>query len=265
MSDQPNDPEVVVPDDISSIDDVADVEAPASADEDATPPPPPTVEDLVVSLEAVTAERDDYLDGLLRLQAEFENYRKAVAKREQDARERANESLVAELLPVLDACEGAIANNADGVVPIHASFVEVLKKQGLEQINPIDAPFNPEAHEAVMHEPAEGDERTGRFSSPSHRMRVEGPHIAGRHGSGEGWALRPWLFLAHRRQTFTRWLVALGLARESPTAYLSPRGCYIRTTRMVREGLLQGPWRHEGASEGHPKAYRKLARRVPPG
>ncbi len=158
MSDDFQEPEVVVPDDISSIEDAADVEVPASGDEEAGPPPPPTAEDLVESLETVTAERNEYLDGLLRLQAEFENYRKAVAKREQDARERANESLVAELLPILDACEGAIANDADGVAPIHASLLGVLTKQGLELINPLDAPFDPEAHEAVMHEAAEGDD-----------------------------------------------------------------------------------------------------------
>lgn len=163
MSDQPLDPEAVVPDDISGIEtDAADAEAPASGEpapgEHAVPPPPPSVEDLVASLETVTAERGEYLDGLLRLQAEFENYRKAVAKREQDARERANESLVVEILPILDACEGAVANNVDGVAPIHASLIDVLHKQGLELINPVDAPFDPEAHEAVMHEPGEGDE-----------------------------------------------------------------------------------------------------------
>lgn len=162
MSDEPLDPEAVVPDDISDIDidAIADAAAPAPGEPGDDDPvgPTPTVEDLVGSLEAVTAERDEYLDGLLRLQAEFENYRKAVAKREQDARERANESLVAELLPVLDACEGAVANDVEGVAPIHASLVDVLNKQGLEQINPVDAPFDPEAHEAVMHEPGEGDD-----------------------------------------------------------------------------------------------------------
>ena len=57
----------------------------------------------------MTAERDQYLDASRRLQAEFENYRKAVAKREVEAQERANESLVSEILPVLDACDGALA------------------------------------------------------------------------------------------------------------------------------------------------------------
>ena len=138
----------------AEVDPTVDASAAAETDE----APNITVEDLVANLETVTVERDNYLDGLRRLQAEFENYRKAVAKREQDARARANESLVAELLPILDACEGAIANNAEGVAPIHASLLDVLTKQGLEHINPIDAPFDPEAHEAVMHEAADGDD-----------------------------------------------------------------------------------------------------------
>lgn len=114
-----------------------------------------TVEDLVANLEAVTVERDTYLDGMRRLQAEFENYRKAVAKRESDARERANEGLVNELLPVLDACDGAVANGAADVSPIRTSLLDQLAKLGLERIDEPGAPFDPEQHEAVMHEPAE--------------------------------------------------------------------------------------------------------------
>lgn len=132
---------------------------------DVSPPPPPqgpplapgSVEDLVSDLERVTGERDTYLESSRRIQAEFENYRKQVGKRETEARERANESLVAELLPVLDACDGAVANGADDVAPISASLVDVLTKQGLERIDPTDAPFDPEFHEAVMHDDGDGD------------------------------------------------------------------------------------------------------------
>ncbi len=116
-----------------------------------------SVEDLVANLETVTAERDNYLDGMRRLQAEFENYRKAVAKRELDARERANEGLVNELLPVLDACDGAVANGAEDVAPIRASLLEILNKQGLERIDEAGTAFDPEQHEAVMHEPSDDD------------------------------------------------------------------------------------------------------------
>ncbi len=139
--------------------------APGGVDGDGTAAGPSefTVEDLVVNLEAVTEERDNYLDGMRRLQAEFENYRKAVAKRELDARERANEGLVTELLPVIDACDAAIINGADDVAPIRGSLLDLLAKQGLERIDEAGAPFDPEQHEAVMHEPSDDD---------------TGPHVA---------------------------------------------------------------------------------------
>lgn len=118
---------------------------------------PISVEDLVVDLERVSNERDEYLDSSRRVQAEFENYRKAVAKREADAIARANNGLVAELLPVLDACDSAIANGATDVEPVRTSLVDALIKQGLERFDPDGEPFNPEQHEAVMHEDGEAD------------------------------------------------------------------------------------------------------------
>lgn len=120
-----------------------------------------SVEDLVGGLEQVTVERDQYLDSLRRLQAEFENYRKAVAKREVEGRERANEGLIREILPVLDACDGAIANGAADVQPIHKALLDSLTKQGLERLDPADQPFDPDRDEAVMHEPAEDGDNLG--------------------------------------------------------------------------------------------------------
>lgn len=114
-----------------------------------------SVEDLVLDLERVTVERDQYLDASRRLQAEFENYKKQVGKREIEARERANDSLIGELLPVLDAFDGAVANGAEDVVPMRTSFLDALGKQGLERIDPSEAPFDPNLHEAVLHEDAD--------------------------------------------------------------------------------------------------------------
>ncbi len=111
------------------------------------------VDEIVSDLERVVAERDQYLDASRRLQAEFENYRKAVAKREADARERANEYLIVQILPVLDACDGAVASGAIDVEPVRGALVDVLAKQGLERIDDQDAPFDPACHDAVMHEP----------------------------------------------------------------------------------------------------------------
>ncbi len=137
--------------------------ADAAADEDSTSADPAgdggtsegesfSVEDLVADLERVSAERDQYLDASRRLQAEFENYKKQVIKRENEARERANDSLIGELLPVLDAFDGAIAAGTEDVAPMRSSFLDALGKQGLERIDPADDPFDPNLHEAVMHE-----------------------------------------------------------------------------------------------------------------
>ncbi len=125
---------------------------PAAEPIDAVDPTTISVEDLVADLERVSIERDEYLDSLRRLQAEFENYRKAVSKREADARERANDKIVNELLPVIDACDGAVANGAVDVEPILKAIVDNLSRQGLVRLEPAGDPFDPELHEAVMHE-----------------------------------------------------------------------------------------------------------------
>ena len=109
-------------------------------------------------VKTLIAQRDQYLDASRRVQAEFENYRKQVGKRESEARARANENLVSEILPVLDACDGAVANGADDVKPIRTALLDSLTKQGLERLDPIDQDFDPELHEAVMHEESESDE-----------------------------------------------------------------------------------------------------------
>ncbi len=138
---------------VSSPDDNGATNAAPSADEESVAGDI-SVEDLVIDLERVTTERDQYLDASRRLQAEFENYKKQVVKREAEARERANDSLVGELLPVLDAFDGALANGAEDVAPMRTSFLDAMAKQGLERIDPTDVPFDPTLHEAVMHEEA---------------------------------------------------------------------------------------------------------------
>jgi molecular chaperone GrpE len=116
-------------------------------------------------LDAVTmaqAQRDEYLDSLRRLQAEFENYKKRVAKQQSDQMARAALSLVDKLLPVLDTLDLATehigdAESADGRALVAASsqLRDVLAKEGLERIDPIGEEFDPNAHEAVGHLPEE--------------------------------------------------------------------------------------------------------------
>ncbi len=119
-----------------------------------------SMEDLVADLERTTAERDDLRDRLARNQADFENSRKRLAKQSVDDAARATEALVERLLPVLDACDGAVLHGAKEVEPIFAALLGSLEKEGLNRVDPAGDAFDPTLHEAVMHEPA-ADEDDG--------------------------------------------------------------------------------------------------------
>ncbi len=114
---------------------------------------------LEVDLELLLAEREQYLDAYRRAQADFENYRKQAQKRQDDAVVRALGSFVEKLLPVLDACDAALAHGATEVEPVLAALYGALGKEGLDRIDPKGAPFDPAEAEAVLHEPGEGGEQ----------------------------------------------------------------------------------------------------------
>ncbi len=108
------------------------------------------------------AQRDEYLDSLRRLQAEFENYKKRVAKQQSDQMARAALSLVDKLLPVLDTLDLAVTHLADpdsadgrALLATSSQLRDVLYKEGLERIDPIGETFDPNAHEAVGHLPVD--------------------------------------------------------------------------------------------------------------
>jgi molecular chaperone GrpE len=105
---------------------------------------------------ALLDQRDEFKSMALRLQADFENYRKRADRQVSDEVDRATSRLVEELLPVLDACEAAFAHGVDGIEPIWSQLLGVLQRQGLEVMDPSGKPFDPTEHEAVMHEPGEG-------------------------------------------------------------------------------------------------------------
>jgi molecular chaperone GrpE len=109
-------------------------------------------------LEVITRERDQFKDMALRLQADFENYRKRMANQHNDDVERAAGRLVQSLLPVLDACEAAYAHGVEGVEPIWSQLMGVLQKHGLEALDLADKPFDPAVAEAVIHEPGDGSD-----------------------------------------------------------------------------------------------------------
>jgi molecular chaperone GrpE len=116
-------------------------------------------------LTTAITQRDEYLDSLRRLQAEFENYRKRVTSQQAEQAARAAALLVDKLLPVLDTLDLAVqhlgdADSADGkaLVASGNQLHSVLAKEGLERIDPLGEVFDPNAHEAVGHVPAEADE-----------------------------------------------------------------------------------------------------------
>ena len=112
-------------------------------------------------IDALVAERDSFKDIALRLQADFENYRKRVVAQQADEIDRSTGKLVEGLLPVLDACEAAFAHGATGVEPVWSSLLGVLQKQGLEVLNLEGQPVDPATAEAVMHEPSEDGSSDG--------------------------------------------------------------------------------------------------------
>ena len=122
----------------------------------------------LAKLSQLESERDEYLDTLRRVQAEFENYRKRVIKEQTALVDRATSGLVEQLLPVLDSFELALKNldaaGSDdiesvrkGVELVYAELLGVLEKAGLSRIEAEGKPFDPNVHEAVMQDEGDGE------------------------------------------------------------------------------------------------------------
>ncbi|MGI9112123.1 MAG: nucleotide exchange factor GrpE [Gaiellaceae bacterium] len=104
-------------------------------------------------------------DSYLRLAADFDNYRKRVAREYVEVTARANERLLNELLPVLDDLERALeaaasheeAKLEEGVQLVHRSLAGLLERHGLSEIA-AEGAFDPHVHEALLSQPGEGAE-----------------------------------------------------------------------------------------------------------
>jgi molecular chaperone GrpE len=127
----------------------------------------PTRAELEERLAEVERERDERTDDLKRVAAEFDNYRKRVARDQQSLAARAHERLVKELLPVLDDLERALeaardserggVKLEDGVRLVYRELQEALAKEGLEEIE-TNGHFDPHVHEALLSQPSEQDD-----------------------------------------------------------------------------------------------------------
>jgi molecular chaperone GrpE len=118
-------------------------------------------------LVALARERDEYLDTLQRVKAEFDNYRKRVARDQRELAARANERVVGQLVPVLDDLERALEAAADheeakleeGVRLVHRALADALAREGLAEI-PTDGKFDPHTQEALLSQPSDAEEGT---------------------------------------------------------------------------------------------------------
>ncbi len=121
-----------------------------------------TVEEPVAEEETPSPAPDE---AYLRLAADFDNYRKRVAREHADLTARANERLLNELLPVLDDLERALeaaseheeAKLEEGVRLVHRTPLALVERHGLSEIDTAGG-FDPHVHEALLTQPGEGAE-----------------------------------------------------------------------------------------------------------
>ena len=123
------------------------------------------IEEIVVEEPVAEESAPAPDDSYLRLAADFDNYRKRVAREHSELTARANERLVNELLPVLDDLERALeaaaeheeAKLEEGVQLVHRSLAALLERHGLKEIE-TEGAFDPHVHEALLAQPAEDAE-----------------------------------------------------------------------------------------------------------
>jgi molecular chaperone GrpE len=141
------------------LDEVEDQQAPVEAEAEG--------ESLEERLATAEAEAQAHLNDLKRLAAEFENYRKRVAREQESLSARAAERLVKELLPIVDDLERALvaaeehaeAQLEDGVRLVHRQLAAALEREGLTEIS-TEGKFDPHVHEALLSQQSDADEGT---------------------------------------------------------------------------------------------------------
>ena len=116
--------------------------------------------------EQLQRERDDYKDRWLRKSAEFDNYRRRIERERREQAEQSVVDLMQDLLSVVDDFDRALTVDAGeggaayrkGVELIHGKLHDLLRRHGVKPIEALGADFDPNVHQAVMHE-----------ESPDHR------------------------------------------------------------------------------------------------
>ncbi|ADD02171.1 GrpE protein [Thermoanaerobacter italicus Ab9] len=151
--------------DVNNLDSNEQMEGPPEDEQAQQQPQQQTVdeiEELKQKLQQKEVEAQEYLDIAKRLKAEFENYRKRTEKEKSEMVEYGKETVILELLPIMDNFERALASSGDynslkeGIELIYRQFKKILDKFGVKEIEAEGQIFDPYKHHAVMQEEVEG-------------------------------------------------------------------------------------------------------------
>jgi len=120
---------------------------------------------LKKELEITKQKAQDYLNGWKRAKADYSNFKKDNEERQKEVIQFANAALLAEVIPIFDhfklACQHVPEDEektewVQGFLHIRKQFEDFLKNLGIEEIKTVNEKFNPEFHEAVVHENKKG-------------------------------------------------------------------------------------------------------------
>lgn len=144
-----------------------------------------TVTEETEEAEAPKAEEIDWRDKYLRLQAEFDNFRKRTLREKMALIESGGSDVWKAVLPVLDDMERAIAASEksediaalrEGERLIYNKFVDIMRQKGVVEIEALDTDFNPDLHEAVARFAA-GEEKSGKVIDVVQRGYKQGEQV----------------------------------------------------------------------------------------
>lgn len=152
--------------DAEASEEISDAAEAAAEQGDSGPPAEKSAEDYEKEIEELRKQCEDNYNKLLRMQADFDNYRKRVAKEREEMYSSALEEIVADLLPVVDNMERAVEafkndklddKYVSGVEMVFRQFMDVLARKGVKEIEALDKDFDPNIHHAVMQVPVEDE------------------------------------------------------------------------------------------------------------
>jgi molecular chaperone GrpE len=122
------------------------------------------IETLKKQLEEAQSKTSEYKDSWLRSQAEFQNYRRRIERDNELTYMSLKGDIIKKILPVLDDLERALQNRstndpwASGIELVARKFQNILESEGIKKIEALGMEFDPNFHEAISHEPADGAE-----------------------------------------------------------------------------------------------------------